>query len=183
MDAGVRRPAFGNPASEALSPGAAGDPLATLRNGARPATRLPDSDPHAAQREAFLAAERARTAASSARRDEDDHYSRMARRETSPTAGYVMGDPRQRSLLLAYVFWWFCAPIGLHRIYCGHKESAIYQVALFFGGFVILAIWPPLGIAAFCAWALWILADMFLIPGMMRRFKAAHEEDLAERFA
>ena len=181
-----------------------GGPRAAAQSGPRPATRIdPEAAEIAARREAFLAAERARreeqggeydtlsglrNAPRPANRREEpvgDSWSpisedqlRAARGGKSGRTNYLMGDPRKRTLLLAYFYWYFCAPIGLHRIYCGQKETAIYQMALFVGGLVLLAIWAPLGIASLIAWFVWILADLFLIPGMMRRFKAEHADYL-----
>ena len=101
----------------------------------------------------------------------------------APSRRYLLGDPRKRTLLLAYVYWYFCAPIGLHRIYCGHKESGLAQLGLFFGGLVLALIWAPIGVLSLVAWLVWILADLFLIPGMMRRFKAEHQPDFGAVFA
>ncbi|MCX9148569.1 TM2 domain-containing protein [Erythrobacter sp. WG] len=156
-----------------------------------------DDDPYRAQREAFLAAERARRLEAGEAGGEDAYddvrpAARRARESAEPIPyprraatrhSRMFGDPAQRSLLLAYVFWNFGAAVGMHRFYCGASESAWYQMALFYGGLVVALIWAPLGIAMMAGWFLWILADLFLIPGMMRRLKAAHRMDEAEVFA
>lgn len=181
-----------------------GGPRAAAGSRPRSATPIdPQAAEIAARREAFLAAERARreeqegeydtlanlrNAPRPATRREapvgdswnpiSENQLRAARGGKSGRTNYLMGDPRKRTLLLAYFYWYFCAPIGLHRIYCGQKETGIYQLSLFVGGLVLLAIWAPLGIASLIAWFVWILADLFLIPGMMRRFKAEHADYL-----
>ena len=153
--------------------------------GARPAAPIRPAapDPYAAQREAFLAAERARRASAPDEREREQVS--LPYPSPQPRAGGwgMFGDPAKRSLILAYVYWHFCSPLGLHRMYCGAKDTAYCQMALFFGGLVLLAFWPPLGIASMVAWLLWILADLVLMPGLMRRFKAQHRTDYREIFA
>lgn len=163
-----------------VAPGASGAAAAAMRSTGprpmRPAAATPDrgvaaDDPFRAQREAFLAAERARKAAGGDDGAEDVVIPYPGR----PSRGYgIFGDPAKRSLLLAYVFWNFSAPLGMHRFYCGETETAWYQLALFYGGLVVLLIWAPMGVALLGAWFLWILLDLFLMPGMMRRLKEEH---------
>lgn len=96
----------------------------------------------------------------------------------------IFGDPEKRSLGLAYVLWFFAGQFAVHRFYCGHKESALFQLGLLWGGFVVMAIFPPMGILAFVLWVGWIVGDLFLMPSMMRRFKADSKYDgSAEIFA
>lgn len=145
------------------------DPLSHLRNGtARPATRREDDGWNPMSQDALREVSRRGSGADYA---------------AATTRSYVFGDPRGRSLLVAYVLWYFCSPLGLHRIYCGHKESGLAQMGLFFGAIVLAFIWVPLGLLSIGGWFLWILADLFLIPGMMRRFKAAHQPDYGGVFA
>ena len=143
---------------------------------ATPARPVEPEDPYAAQRAAFIAAERA----------SGNLHSATASAPLAPRkrkSGFILGDPAKRTLVLAYVYWYFCAPLGLHRIYCGNKESGLDQMALFIGGLVIMLIWAPLGLLALGAWLIWIIADLFLIPGMLRRCKAEHQADYVGVFA
>lgn len=150
-------------------PDADGDPLSHLRNDtARPATRRADDGWNPMSQDALREVSRRGSGAGYA---------------APMTRNYFLGDPRKRTLMMAYIYWYFCAPIGMHRIYCGHKESGLAQMALFFGAIVLAIIWVPLGLLSIGAWLLWILADLFLIPGMMRRFKAAHQPDYGATFA
>lgn len=145
------------------------DPLAHLRNGAaRPATRRDDDGWNPMSQDAFREV---------ARRGSD------ADRPVAATRSFFLGDPRKRSLMLAYVYWYFCAPIGLHRIYCGEKDTGLAQMALFFGALLLAFIWVPLAVVSIGVWFVWILADLFLIPGMMRRFKARMQPDYGGVFA
>jgi len=165
----------------------AGSDLASLANGARPArptgapipaeklgeTGLPEGQEANIKAMARDMARGGRSKGSMASSTSSTGFTGK-----NPWAGkksYVFGDPRKRSLILAYVLWYFAGLLGIHRAYCGYLESGIYQVALFVLSLVLLFIFPPFGIAAFCAWAGWLFLDLFLMPGMMRRFKAAHE--------
>lgn len=146
------------------------DPLASLRNAPRPATRheatVGDSwNP--------ISESQLRAARASGRGDHAPASNRS----------YLLGDPRKRTLMMAYIYWYFCAPIGLHRIYCGHKDSGLAQLGLFFGAILLAFIWVPMGVLSIVLWFLWILADLFLIPGMMRRYKAEHAPDYGAVFA
>lgn len=148
----------------------AGDALAGLRNAPRPARPRSESvgDSWNPMSQDALRAARG-----------------SGRSDFSPASSgsSILGDPRKRTVMMAYVYWYFCAPIGLHRIYCGHKESGLCQMALFFGGIVLAMIWLPLGVVSIIVWLLWVIADMFLIPGMMRRYKAQHQPDYGAIFA
>jgi hypothetical protein len=155
-----------------VSPDTSSDPLAGLRNGPRPATRL---DANVGQNWSPMPAKDARTA--------------MQSRSGAGAAGrssgqrWILGEPSKRSLGLAYLFWFVAGQGSLHRFYCGQKESALMQIGLAIVSLVILFVFPPLGFIGLLAWIVWIFADLFLMPGMMRRFKADHQADYGEVFA
>ena len=146
---------------------------------AMPAQRMAQQhseyDPMAAQREAFIAAERARREAegggySNAYRDEPGHGSPGV---SSYAQDYHSPHPRvigNRSLAIAYIFWFILGQLSIHRFYLGATTSAIAQVGLLFGCFVVLFIFPPMGVVGLIGWALWIFADLFLMPGMHRAY-------------
>ncbi|MEQ1725611.1 MAG: TM2 domain-containing protein [Sphingopyxis sp.] len=83
------------------------------------------------------------------------------------TAG---GARNPRSMLLAYVFWYFAAGVGAHRFYLGATQSAIIMLGMFWGGLAMMLVFPPLGLLGIFGWALWTIADLFLIPGLCRRY-------------
>ena len=154
------------------SPDTSSDPLADLRNGARPATRrdasagqswspMPEKDVRAAMQ--------SRPGAGAARRTSGKRF--------------VLGEPSKRSLGLAYLFWLVAGQGSLHRFYCGQKDTALMQIGLAIASLVMALIFPPLGFIGLLAWIVWIFADLFLMPGMMRRFKAEHQVDYGAVFA
>ncbi len=56
------------------------------------------------------------------------------------------------SVAAAYLLWFFLGILSAHRFYLGRPGSAILQILLFF---VLVGF-------------LWLLVDLFLIPGMVR---------------
>ena len=101
-----------------------------------------------------------------------------------------------RSMVVAYVLWWFGALLAAHRFYLGAHRTALAQLGLFWGGLAIAAlmskkstIWigglavPPLGIMMIIICIFWVIIDVLLIPGLMRRYRASqHTDTLAHVF-
>ena len=85
----------------------------------------------------------------------------------------------KRSTVIAYGLWCllFFGFLGIHRMYLGRVFSGVVMLLL---GWLCLALtWLSFGIL-FVVWALpglWALIDLFLIPGMARRY----HEDLIRR--
>ena len=66
-------------------------------------------------------------------------------------------------MVKAYILWWFGPVFAAHRFYLGAYRS---------------------GAAMIIAWMIWCLLDAFLIPGLMRRYRASQSADtLAHVFA
>ena len=71
-----------------------------------------------------------------------------------------------KSILVAYLLWFFLGSLGIHRFYLGRTGTAITQLIMAVLGvatlFIILGdiLLPILGI--------WLVIDLFLIPGMVR---------------
>ncbi|MEL7199242.1 MAG: TM2 domain-containing protein [Pseudomonadota bacterium] len=134
------------------------DPMAHLRNEARPAKPLPYNDrPH-------------QNTMSSP--NQPLKMQGAARSRSGSSSGFIFGDPGGRSVGLAYVLWFVLGQLSVHRFYCGQADSAWFQLGLFIGSLICLFAVPALGVVGFIGWCIWIVADLFLIPGMMRRFKA-----------
>lgn len=80
-----------------------------------------------------------------------------------------------RSIGLAYVLWFILGQLSLHRFYCGQKDSAFMQLGLVFGSLVVMFIFPIFGFVGFGVWICWLFGDLFMIPGMLRKFQAEHD--------
>ncbi|MEL7189244.1 MAG: TM2 domain-containing protein [Pseudomonadota bacterium] len=138
------------------------DPMAQLRNDARPAKPLANHQQPADDVMYRPSQQSYRSTGISA----------GSRSRSSGKSGFIFGEPAGRSVGLAYVLWFILGQASIHRFYCGQAESAWFQLSLFIGSLVTLFVLPMIGIVGFIAWVMWIVADLFLIPGMMRRFKA-----------
>ncbi|QFT77305.1 TM2 domain-containing protein [Erythrobacter sp. THAF29] len=172
--------AFGRAATaQAARPARANDPYGTDLS----------AEEIAAKREAFLASERAAGTIGGAQpatplgpndlsyeqeRQIKAYAGGMARGARS-SRSWFFGDPQSRSLGIAYVLWFILGQLSIHRFYCGQTETAWSQVTLLFASVVMIFIYPIMGFVAFICWVLWIFADLFLIPGMLRRFKRQHD--------
>jgi TM2 domain-containing membrane protein YozV len=66
------------------------------------------------------------------------------------------------SMVLAYLFWFFLGLVSAHRFYLGRPLSAILQILSFF---IIIGF-------------IWLLVDIFLIPGMVREKQDQIREQL-----
>ncbi len=166
---------------------AANDPMSGLHNSSRPAARpaqplgtgpvgengLTEEQEKQIRETARGMAEGGRsTFQPSSRQRQASGNSGSAGRSGSQT--FLFGHPQSRTLVLAYLLWFVLGQISAHRFYCGQKETAIMQFAMLVGSFVILFIFPPLGMVGIVGWMIWIFADLFLMPGMLKSFQEKH---------
>lgn len=82
-----------------------------------------------------------------------------------------------KSMLLAYVLWIFLGSLGAHRFYLGRTGSAVIMLILLIAGWALTAVGVGLGLLAILG--LWLLIDLFLIPGMISR----HKDEMRRRLA
>lgn len=160
-------------ASNAASPpDLSSDPLAALRNSARPATRRDDS---VGQSWSPMPEQQVRAAMQT--------RGPVAAAPAVTGKRYILGEPRGRNLFLAYLFWFVAGQGSLHRFYCGQTQSALMQIGLLVGSVLFAFVFAPVAAVGVIIWIVWIFADLFLIPGMLRRFKAEHATDYGAVFA
>lgn len=79
----------------------------------------------------------------------------------------IQYDIDKKSVLVAYVLWFFLGYVGAHRFYLGKPVSGLLMLAL--SGVVLVLTLVSLGFLGFL-WAivgLWWLIDALLIPGMV----------------
>jgi TM2 domain-containing membrane protein YozV len=78
-------------------------------------------------------------------------------------------DASKKSLLIAYLIWFFLGGLGVHRFYLGDSRSGGIILGCAVGAIALgLAIHPFFGIL----WAVvgvWLLVDLFLMPGLVRK--------------
>lgn len=79
-------------------------------------------------------------------------------------------DAGRRSLVIAYLLWFFLGYFGVHRFYLGRVGSGI--VMLLISLVSIPLAWILIGYLGFGLIFLWWLLDALLIPGMVTRYNA-----------
>ena len=67
------------------------------------------------------------------------------------------------SITVAYLFWFFLWIVSAHRFYLGRPGTAVLQILTYFIGIGFI----------------WVIIDVFLIPGMVR----SRQDDLRRRYA
>lgn len=122
---------------------------------------VPDSG-QSPELQAFLAAERANRNTTVAPDYEDPIIQARPVRTGAP-----------REMWLAYVLWWFAGGFAAHRFYLGQPTSAVIMICTMIFSFVMTIIATPIGVGCFILWAMWLMGDAALIPGMTRRYNAS----------
>lgn len=79
---------------------------------------------------------------------------------------YAQYDIEKKSLIVAYVLWFFLGYVGAHRFYLGKPISALVLLAL--SASILLLTFVSFGFLSFLWFivGLWWLIDALLIPGM-----------------
>lgn len=81
-------------------------------------------------------------------------------------AGRMMRyDANKKSLLVAYLLWFFLGFLAAHRFYVGATTSALILVALWLVGMALSVI--LIGHVILLIPAVWWVIDAFLIPGLV----------------
>ncbi len=86
-----------------------------------------------------------------------------------------------KSPLLTYLLWFFVGGLGIHRFYLGKTGSALAMLGLAIGGAVTLPI--GIGLALLAGLGIWMLVDLFLIPGMVKAQRDQMRQQLTSEMA
>ena len=89
----------------------------------------------------------------------------------------MMYDAQKKSLVVAYLLWFFLGSLGAHRFYTGRTGSAIVQLIVWLVGWGTLIV--GVGFVVLAIAGIWLLIDAFLLPGIIR----THNLLLASRIA
>jgi TM2 domain-containing membrane protein YozV len=85
---------------------------------------------------------------------------------SSDARAMMMFEANKKSLVVAYLLWFFLGWLGGHRFYCGRIGTAVAQLLLMLVGLFLTLI--VIGWLIVIPVAIWILIDAFLIPGWIR---------------
>jgi TM2 domain-containing membrane protein YozV len=80
-----------------------------------------------------------------------------------------------KSIVVAYVLLVLLGGFGAHRFYLGRLRTAIAMLALNLLGWLLIA--PGVGVMLLLPLVLWMIVDLFLVPGMV----AASRQNLRAR--
>lgn len=86
----------------------------------------------------------------------------------SDTAAAMHYDANRRSVLVAYILWFFLGWFAGHRFYAGRTTSALVMLAVSLVSWALTTI--LIGHFGLFLIGIWLLVDAFLIPGMIRAY-------------
>ena len=86
----------------------------------------------------------------------------------SDTAAAMHYDANKRSVLVAYLLWFFLGWFAAHRFYAGRMVSGLVMLVVSLISWAFTAI--LIGYLGLFLIGLWLLVDAFLIPGMIRAY-------------
>ena len=80
---------------------------------------------------------------------------------------YAQYDIEKKSLLVAYLLWFFLGYVGAHRFYLGKPVSALVMLVL--SAVILVLTLVSFGLFGFLwfVMGLWWLIDALLIPGIL----------------
>ncbi len=70
-----------------------------------------------------------------------------------------------KNILVAYLLWFFLGQLGVHRFYLGRIGSGVAQLVLCVVGYFLLFVFG-IGLIFLIPLWIWLIVDIFLIPGM-----------------
>ena len=91
----------------------------------------------------------------------------------------MMFDASRKSLLVAYLLWFFLGTFGIHRFYLNRTGSGIAQLALTLSAYALTLV--LVGFLIFIPVGIWWLVDAVLIPGITERRNMALADQLSSR--
>lgn len=77
-------------------------------------------------------------------------------------------DAKKKSLLIAYLLWWFLGALGVHRIYAGRVASGVAMLVLSVISVVLTFV--AVGFLGLLVIGAWWLVDAILLPGMIENY-------------
>ncbi|HZF33358.1 MAG TPA: TM2 domain-containing protein [Candidatus Angelobacter sp.] len=77
-------------------------------------------------------------------------------------------DANKKSAVVAYLLWFFVGMLGAHRFYLGRIGSGIAILVLTILSWILAFV--AIGLLLLIIPGIWVLIDLFLIPGMVRAF-------------
>ncbi len=83
-----------------------------------------------------------------------------------------------KSVGVTYFLAIFLGGLGIHRFYLGYTGSAVAMLIMSIVGWLTLVLF--IGAALLIAVGIWIIVDLFLIPGMVQQAKDGTRQRLTQ---
>jgi TM2 domain-containing membrane protein YozV len=83
-----------------------------------------------------------------------------------------------KSIVVAYLLLIFFGGFGAHRFYLGRTGSAVAQLILFILGWLTFVF--VVGIALLLVVGIWVIVDIFLVPGIVQAQKETMRQRLTQ---
>ena len=85
---------------------------------------------------------------------------------TSEAQRMMAYDAQKKSVLVAYLLWWFLGSLGAHRFYLGRTGSAVAMLVITLVSIPLMLI--LIGFVGIAVISVWWIVDAFLIPGIAK---------------
>lgn len=79
----------------------------------------------------------------------------------------LLYDASKKSVVVAYLLLIFLGAFGAHRFYLGHIGTGLAQLALNVIGWLLVIV--VIGFIPLSVLGLWLIVDLFLVPGMVQQ--------------
>ena len=86
-------------------------------------------------------------------------------------------DANKKSAVVAYLLWFFIGMLGAHRFYLGLPGSGATILIITILSLLLLA--AGIGAVTILISVIWVLVDLFLIPGITRKHNVALARELS----
>ena len=95
----------------------------------------------------------------------------------SEAAQLMQYDANKKSAVVAYLLWFFIGMLGAHRFYLGLPGSGATILIITILSLLLLA--AGIGAVTILISVIWVLVDLFLIPGITRKHNVALARELS----
>lgn len=85
-------------------------------------------------------------------------------------------DANKKSVGVAYLLWFFFGMLGVHRFYLKENGTAIAILILTIVSIILMIV--AIGFIIILIPALWVFIDIFLIPGITRKYNTTLANNL-----